>query len=448
MTATQEPTRREQILATAADLFAARGFHGVSVAELGAACGISGPALYKHFPSKQAMLAEMLVSISERLLAVGRERVAAAPEPAAAVRALVDWHVDFALGHRSLIVVQDRDWESPAGRRPRPGTPAPAAVRRRLGRPAPGPPPGPGHRLRTGCRPRGLRPAQLHPRAGHALGDAGAARAAGVDGPGGAGGGTGRLTLPRSGPRELRYVFGITRSGYCRVRRRQPPTSLGGDEGPAETTMSTTTAKIATAVAGGYLLGRTKKLRLAITIAGLLAGRKLSADPKSIANKIVGDNPELQNLRGQLTEGLTSAAKELAMATAASRIESMTESLQGTGKDGDGSDDEEAPDQEAPEDEAPDDEAPDDEAPEDEAPEDEPEDEDAGAEDEAADEPEDEPEEEPEQKPRKSAAKKSSPRKRASKSSSSSKSGGSEPWPPRASRRSGSRRPPRASSAR
>lgn len=108
-----EPSRREQILAAAAELFAARGFHGVSVAELGAACGISGPALYKHFPSKHAMLAEMLVSISERLLEVGRERVAAAQgDPAAALRGLVDWHVEFALSRRALIVVQDRDWES------------------------------------------------------------------------------------------------------------------------------------------------------------------------------------------------------------------------------------------------------------------------------------------------------------------------------------------------
>ena len=73
-TRTVEPTRREQILATAADLFAARGFHGVSVVDLGAACGISGPALYKHFASKDAVLAEMLVSISQRLLEVGRER--------------------------------------------------------------------------------------------------------------------------------------------------------------------------------------------------------------------------------------------------------------------------------------------------------------------------------------------------------------------------------------
>ncbi len=115
-----ETSRREQILATAADLFAARGSHGVSVAELGAACGISGPALYKHFPSKDAILAEMLVSISEELLSVGRERVAGAVDGEAAVRALVAWHVDFALRRRALIVVQDRDWESlPADARER-----------------------------------------------------------------------------------------------------------------------------------------------------------------------------------------------------------------------------------------------------------------------------------------------------------------------------------------
>ena len=117
---TETQTRRQQLLDTAAELFAARGFHGVSVADLGAACGISGPALYKHFDSKQAMLAEMLVSISEELLDVGRQRVAAADGSAAALAALVDWHVDFALRHRPLIVVQDRDWESlPADARER-----------------------------------------------------------------------------------------------------------------------------------------------------------------------------------------------------------------------------------------------------------------------------------------------------------------------------------------
>jgi AcrR family transcriptional regulator len=105
-------SRRDQILEVAAGLFAERGFHGVSIAELGSACGFSGPAIYKHFRSKQAILAEMLVSISEVLLREGQRRVQEATDDRAALRALVDWHVSFALDHKALIVVQDRDWSA------------------------------------------------------------------------------------------------------------------------------------------------------------------------------------------------------------------------------------------------------------------------------------------------------------------------------------------------
>ncbi|HPU13674.1 MAG TPA: TetR/AcrR family transcriptional regulator [Aeromicrobium sp.] len=103
-------TRREQLLETAAELFAERGFHGVSVNDIGEACGISGPALYKHFNSKDDLLAQSLTSISERLLAEGQSRVLAAPDATSALDALVAWHVEFALNHRALIVIQDREW--------------------------------------------------------------------------------------------------------------------------------------------------------------------------------------------------------------------------------------------------------------------------------------------------------------------------------------------------
>jgi AcrR family transcriptional regulator len=105
-------TRREQILAIAAELFAEKGFRGVSIAELGAACGFSGPALYRHFRSKDAVLAEMLVSISDELLTVGRQRIRDAATPQEALLSLIDWHVTFALQHQALIVVQDRDWSA------------------------------------------------------------------------------------------------------------------------------------------------------------------------------------------------------------------------------------------------------------------------------------------------------------------------------------------------
>ena len=101
--------RREQILAVAAQLFARHGFHGVSIADLGAAVGVSGPALYRHFPGKEALLAELLVGISEHLLAGGQRIAATEPDPRRALAALVAFQADFARREPELIVVQDRD---------------------------------------------------------------------------------------------------------------------------------------------------------------------------------------------------------------------------------------------------------------------------------------------------------------------------------------------------
>ena len=109
--ATRMPTadRRAQIRAVAARLFATSGFHGVTIEDIGAACGISGPAVYRHFPSKDALLADLLVDISEHLLAGGRREAAAGRDAADALRRLVAFHLEFSLGHPDLIRVQDRD---------------------------------------------------------------------------------------------------------------------------------------------------------------------------------------------------------------------------------------------------------------------------------------------------------------------------------------------------
>ncbi|MDT0342580.1 SACE_7040 family transcriptional regulator [Streptomyces litchfieldiae] len=110
---THATPRREQILREASRLFAERGFHGVGVDEIGAAVGISGPALYRHFAGKDAMLTELLVGISSRLRDGGRRRVAEAAEaglpPEAALDSLIGGHIDFALDDRALITLHDRE---------------------------------------------------------------------------------------------------------------------------------------------------------------------------------------------------------------------------------------------------------------------------------------------------------------------------------------------------
>ncbi|WP_374312254.1 TetR/AcrR family transcriptional regulator [Microbacterium sp.] len=104
--------RQAAILHEAARLFAERGFSGVSLEELGAAVGVSGPALYRHFANKQALLGAILVGVSERLLAGGRGVVAGGGSPADQLRALIGFHVDFALSDADVIRVQDRDLAS------------------------------------------------------------------------------------------------------------------------------------------------------------------------------------------------------------------------------------------------------------------------------------------------------------------------------------------------
>ncbi|BEP13476.1 TetR/AcrR family transcriptional regulator [Acidothermaceae bacterium B102] len=104
--------RRRQLLDLAAPLMATRGFHGMSVGDLGAAAGITAPALYRHFPSKQALLGALLTDISERLLAGGEACVAESSDPSDALERLVRWHVAFATSRPDLIRVQDRDFFS------------------------------------------------------------------------------------------------------------------------------------------------------------------------------------------------------------------------------------------------------------------------------------------------------------------------------------------------
>ncbi|MCR2762112.1 TetR/AcrR family transcriptional regulator [Microbacterium sp. zg.B48] len=104
--------RQEAILHEAARLFADRGFSGVSLEELGAAVGVSGPAVYRHFANKQALLGAILVRVSERLLSGGQDVIASHDTPETRLDGLIRFHVDFALTDADVIRVQDRDLAS------------------------------------------------------------------------------------------------------------------------------------------------------------------------------------------------------------------------------------------------------------------------------------------------------------------------------------------------
>jgi AcrR family transcriptional regulator len=99
-------SRRDEILEIAVGLFAARGYHGVSMDDIGSAAGVTGPALYHHFAGKEAMLVAALIPVSEGLLHGGKARVALHPDDAQATLAdLIDFHVEFALANPAVIAL-------------------------------------------------------------------------------------------------------------------------------------------------------------------------------------------------------------------------------------------------------------------------------------------------------------------------------------------------------
>lgn len=111
--------RREQLLDAAAELVAARGFHAVGIAEIGAAAGVSGAAIYRHFASKEDLLVTLFDRVLDELLEGARDATSTT-DP---LRDLVERHVTFALRRRSLITI----WSSEAHN-------LPADDRRRLRR--------------------------------------------------------------------------------------------------------------------------------------------------------------------------------------------------------------------------------------------------------------------------------------------------------------------------
>jgi AcrR family transcriptional regulator len=103
--ATRGPRRRELILAEAAKLFRERGFHAVGIDDIGAAAGISGPGVYRHFESKDAVLEALFQEAHNRLLEPAEQIVGEGLPPRSTLERLIRSHVRTVLDDPDVISV-------------------------------------------------------------------------------------------------------------------------------------------------------------------------------------------------------------------------------------------------------------------------------------------------------------------------------------------------------
>src|SRR5437763_3487843 len=102
--------RRSEIVAIAAELFAARGYADTTVREIAEEAGILSGSLYHHFDSKESIVDEILSVFFEDLMTSYRTAIDEAANPREAIDGLV--RVAFASlePHRAAITVLQNDW--------------------------------------------------------------------------------------------------------------------------------------------------------------------------------------------------------------------------------------------------------------------------------------------------------------------------------------------------
>ena len=101
----QRQSRHESILVAATSLFGRKGYGAVTMEDIGAAIGISGAAVYKHFDSKVDLLSAAITRASEPLQLGLARALNAASTPEQGLANALDAYIDFALEHHDLVSI-------------------------------------------------------------------------------------------------------------------------------------------------------------------------------------------------------------------------------------------------------------------------------------------------------------------------------------------------------
>ncbi len=81
--------RREQLLDTAANLFAVQGYAGATTAQIAKAAGVTEPIIYRHFPSKRDLFIALIHRTSAVTIKLWQHELATAPDPAERIKRLL-----------------------------------------------------------------------------------------------------------------------------------------------------------------------------------------------------------------------------------------------------------------------------------------------------------------------------------------------------------------------
>jgi TetR/AcrR family transcriptional regulator, cholesterol catabolism regulator len=103
------PSRRKELLAIAASLFASKGFTGTTVRDIADAAGILSGSLYHHFDSKESMVDEILSTFQDELFGRYDEILASTDDARTKLERAVEVSFEAIDQHRDEVAIFQND---------------------------------------------------------------------------------------------------------------------------------------------------------------------------------------------------------------------------------------------------------------------------------------------------------------------------------------------------
>ncbi len=106
----KSPSRKEEIILTAARLFKEKGYVAVSMRDIAQAMGIKAASLYNHIDGKQEILSTLILEVAHEFTS-GMNRVTS--ENASAlekIKNVIELHIDITVNYSEALAALNNDW--------------------------------------------------------------------------------------------------------------------------------------------------------------------------------------------------------------------------------------------------------------------------------------------------------------------------------------------------
>jgi AcrR family transcriptional regulator len=104
------PTRKEEIIVVASQLFKEKGYTAISMRDIAKAMGMKAASLYNHINSKQEILSTLILCVAHEFINGMNQVTSQSSSPIQKITAVIELHIDITVNNSEAIAALNNDW--------------------------------------------------------------------------------------------------------------------------------------------------------------------------------------------------------------------------------------------------------------------------------------------------------------------------------------------------